>query len=141
MPTVYLYSRRENEVQRQAGLNWGFSNGNVCTSDAYIALNKDFFRQNPNFFPAHGNTIRVLWDDDTPMTCLLEGTQEVNGLLYPKQLSTYNDKSVLGVYLRNRLGVSNSHLITRNDLRNYGREDVDIHYDQTNNIYYFDFSV
>lgn len=42
MPTVYLYSRREQEVQRQAGLNWGFSNGNVCTADAYIALNKDF---------------------------------------------------------------------------------------------------
>ncbi|WP_418302146.1 hypothetical protein [Lysinibacillus fusiformis] len=141
MPTVYLYSIRENEVQRQAGLNWGFSNGNVCTADAYIALNKDFFRQNPNFLPPRSSTITVLWDDCTRMTCLLEGSQEVNGLEYPKQLSTYNDKSVLGVYLRTRLGVSNTHLITRNDLRNYGREDIDIYYDERNDIYHFDFSV
>ena len=141
MPIVYLYSRREREVQRQAGLNWGFSNGNVCTADAYIALNKDFFRQNPNFFPPRSSTITVLWDDGTRMTCLLEGSQEVEGLEYPKQLSTYNDKSLLGVYLRTRLGVSNTHLITRNDLRNYGREDINIYYDERNNVYHFDFSV
>lgn len=140
MPTVYLYSRQENEVQRQAGLNWGHSRGNVCTEDAYIALNADFFRQNPNFFPQHGNTISVLWDDGIQMTCLLEGTQEVNGQKCPKQLSTYNDKSELGAYLRNRLGVSNTHLITRADLQNYGREDIDIFYNHSNNTYEFDFS-
>ncbi|WP_298468953.1 restriction endonuclease PLD domain-containing protein [uncultured Psychrobacillus sp.] len=141
MPIVYLYSRRENEVQRQAGLNWGFSNGNVCTADAYIALNKDFFRQNPNFFPPRSNTITVLWDDGISMTCLLEGSQLVDGYEYPKQLSTYNDKSALGIYLRTRLRVSNNHFVSRNDLRNYGREDIDINYDERNNIYLFDFSV
>lgn len=141
MPTVYLYSRKENEVQRQAGLNWGFSKGNVCTADAYIALNIDFFRQNPYFFPPRSNTITVQWDDGTLMTCLLEGSQMEDGLAYPKQLSTFDDKSLLGVYLRNRLGVSVTHLITRDDLRNYGREDINIYYDERNNIYHFDFSV
>jgi len=141
MPTVYLYSRRENEVQRQAGLNWRFSKGNVCTADAYIALNKDFFIENLNFFPPRRSMITVMWDDGARMTCLLEGSQEVDGIEYPKQLSTYNDKSILGVYLRTRLGVSDIHLITRNDLRNYGREDINIYYDERNNIYHFDFSV
>jgi len=141
MPTIFLYSRRENEVQRQAGLNWGFSNGNVCTADAYLALNKDFLRQNPGFFPGHGNTINILWDDGTEMICLLEGTQEIDGLEYPKQISTFNDKSALGIYLRRRLGVANTHLITRNDLRNYGREDIDIEYDARNDIYLFNFRV
>ena len=70
------------------------------------------------------------------MICLLEGSQEVDGILYPKQL-----KSILGVYLRTRLGVSDIHLITRNDLRNYGREDIDIYYDESNDIYHFNFSV
>ena len=141
MPRVNLYSGKTKEVQKKGGLNWGLSNGNVCKSDAYIALNKVFFRQYPSFFPPQGNTITVLWDEGTLMTCLLEGTQKVNGLLYPKQLSTYNDKSILGVYLRNRLGVSESHLITRNDLRNYGREHVDIEYDQEMEFYRFDFSI
>lgn len=141
MPTIFLYSRRENEVQRQAGLNWGFSNGNVCTADAYLALNKDFLRQNPDFFPGRGNIINISWDDGTEMICLLEGTQEIDGLEYPKQISTFNDKSALGVYLRRRLGVTNTHLITRNDLRNYGREDIDIEYDERNDNYLFNFRV
>lgn len=75
------------------------------------------------------------------MICLLEGSQEVDGIVYPKQLSTYNDKSILGLYLRTRLGVSDLHLITRNDLRNYGREDIDIYYDEINDIYHFNFSI
>lgn len=141
MPIIYLYSRRDGEVQRQAGLNWGFSNGNVCTADAYLALNKDFFRHYSNFFPNHGSLINVLWDDGMEMICLLEGTQEIDGLLYPKQISTYNDKSILGRYLRNRLGVTDEHLITRMDLNNYGREDIDIGYDARNNIYHFNFGV
>lgn len=141
MPLVYLYSRRENEVQRQGGLNWGHSDGNVCTADAYIALNNDFFRQNPDFFPERGSIINVVWDDNRHMTCLLEGSQVIGEMVYPKQISTDNDKSLLGEYLRNRLGVSTTHLITRSDLQLYGREDIDISYDQDNDVYLFDFSV
>lgn len=140
IPTLNLYSSRENEVQRQAGLNWGFSNGNVNTADAYIALTRNFFYHNSGFFPPHGSVIRVQWDDDTEMVCLLEGTQEINGAIYPKQISTFNDKSILGVYLRRRIGVSMTHRIVRRDLQNYGREDIDVTYLGENN-YRFDFSV
>lgn len=128
IPVLKLYSARNNEVQSKAGLNWGFSNGHVNTADAYIALPKNFFIQYPNFFPTHGSVISVHWDDGLVMECLLEGTQDINGSIYPKQLSTYDDKSILGEYLRRRLGVSLTHQITRKDLQNYGRDDIDVTY-------------
>lgn len=141
MPELLLYSRRENEVQRQSGLNWGFSDGHVNVADAYIALPKFFFRNNPGFFPSHGSVINVIWDDGVRMTCLLEGTQQIEGEIYPKQISTYNDKSILGTYLRNRIGVLNTHRITRSDLQTYGRENVRVTFDGENNTYHFDFSI
>lgn len=141
MPEILLYSRRENEVQRQAGLNWGFSTGHVNEADAYIALTSSFFRKNLNFFPPQGNIINVIWDDGVRMTCLLEGTQQIDGVTYPKQISTFNDKSILGMYLRNRISVPDNHLITRRDLQWYGRESVQVTFDARSNTYYFDFSV
>ncbi|MGL4848677.1 MAG: hypothetical protein ACRC28_07075 [Clostridium sp.] len=50
MPNLELYSTRDNIVQLQAGLNWGFSVDHTCLADAYIALTSNFFRLHPNFF-------------------------------------------------------------------------------------------
>lgn len=126
MIEIELYSKRDGVVQPQGGLNWGFSYGNVCTADAYIALTTEFFRNNPNFFPTHGNIINVTWDDSTMMELLLEGTQAINGLIYPKNLSSVGDKSVLGGYIRDRMGISLNHQITMRDLNNYGRNTVSV---------------
>lgn len=126
MAKLYLYSLRDQEVQEKGGLNWGLSDGHVEPQDAYFALPIKFFNDNPNFFPPHGSCIKVLWDDGIEMKCLLEGTQEVNGVTVPKQISTYNDKSILGTYMRRRLGVSSNQRITRKDLKKYGREDIDV---------------
>ncbi|CEQ27360.1 restriction endonuclease PLD domain-containing protein [Paraclostridium sordellii] len=140
MPNLELYSVKDNCVQQQAGLNWGFSVGHVSTEDAYIALTTRFFRENPDFFPNHGSTIITKWDDDKVIECLLEGTQTIDGKIFPKQISSYGDKSILGKYLRQRLGVSNTHRITMDDLRNYGRNYITVTY-LGNNEYKFDFSV
>jgi hypothetical protein len=138
MPDLELYSVRDGIVQHQSGLNWGFSNGHVCLADACIALTSHFIRTYPNFFPPHGSIITTNWDDGTVMQCLLEGTQEISGIVYPKQISSLGDKSILGTYLRRRIGVSNSHRITMADLNNYGRNYVTV--SQTApNIYFFDF--
>lgn len=139
MPNLELYSVRDNEVQAQGGLNWGFADAHVCTEDAYIALTKAFFRDNPNFFPAHGSLINVTWDDAVQMPCLLEGTQEIDGKKYPKQISSYDDKSIIGHYLRRRIGVSPTKHITMQDLDNYGRRYINVSHLNDNN-YYFDFS-
>ncbi|MGL4873213.1 MAG: hypothetical protein ACRC30_00980 [Clostridium sp.] len=58
------------------------------------------------------------------MECLLEGTQSLNGTIYPKQISSLGDKSILGFYLRQRLNVSATHQITMSDLINYGGNNI-----------------
>lgn len=140
MPELKLYSEREQEVQQQGGLNWGLSNGHVNEGDAYIALTKGFFRDNLYFFPSHGSEIWIEWDDEVKMLCLLEGTQFINGSIYPKQISTLGDKSILGKYLRKRLGVGMNQCITRLDLQVYGRETIFVTY-LGDNKYKFDFSI
>lgn len=140
MPNLELYSVRDGCVQQQAGLNWCFSVGHVSTEDAYIALTTDFFRQNPNFFPGHGSVIDTIWDDGVRITCSLEGTQIINGQVYPKQISSSGNKSILGSYLRRRLGVSSTHHITMQDLSNYGRDYITVTRSQ-NGDYEFDFSI
>ena len=138
MPMLELYSVRDGIVQAQAGLNWGLADAHVNCEDAYIALTTSFFRNNPNFFPAQGSIINVIWDDGTKMQCLLEGTQRIGGIVYPKQLSSYNDKSIIGHYIRRRIGVSPNKQIDMQDLVNYGRNYIDASYN--NGVYYFDFS-
>lgn len=140
MVKLELYSVKENRVQLQGGINWGFSEGHVCVADAYIALTKRFFENNDGFFPEQGSVITVEWDDGTIMECLLEGTQEIGGMIFPKQISTSGDKSTLGLYLRRRLGVLNTHRISMDDLNTYGRNDIDIRY-ISGLRYFFDFSV
>ncbi|WP_409068731.1 hypothetical protein ACFLKC_12975 [Clostridium caseinilyticum] len=138
VPDLELYSIKYNTVQQQAGLNWGFSYGHTCLADAYIALTTHFLRSNPNFFPSQGSPIITEWDDGTVLQCLLEGTQEINGIVYPKQISSDGDKSTLGYYLRRRIGVSPNHRIAMSDLTNYGRNYVSVSYIEGNR-YYFDF--
>jgi hypothetical protein len=140
LPNLELYSVRDGIVQQQAGLNWGFSNGHVSLADAYIALTQRFFNTNPNFFPQQGSTILTEWDDGQIIYCSLEGTQDISGVIYPKQISSVNDKSVLGNYLRQRIGVSSTQRITMADLNSYGRIDVSVSH-RSGNHYHFDFHV
>lgn len=139
MVALELYSVRDQMVSKQSGLNWCFADAHVNTEDAYIALTKRFFKENPDFFPGHGSVIDVEWDDGVRMECLLEGTQTIEGMTYPKQISSYRDKSEIGHYLRKRLGVGSTHVITMKDLKRYGRDSVTVH--QRGNRYYFDFSI
>jgi len=60
------------------------------------------------------------------MDALLEGTQEERGIIYPKQISTAPQKSIMGEYLRFRLGVPLGQMVTINDLHRYGRTDIDV---------------
>lgn len=142
MPILELYDTRRivPYVYPKSGLNWCFAQAHVSTCDAYIVLRKDFLRQNPGFFPPHGATISVTWDDGTSMTLRLEGTVELNGIKVPKQISTDGDKSILGMYLRDRLGIPHNKLATYQDLVNYGRDSIEVT-KLDNGTYLFDFSV
>lgn len=154
------------DVHASAGLNWGFSNGMPKPNDAYIKIPKEQICNNPLMFPPKSNDINdpidVIWDDGTEMQMLLEGNQDVEGVDYPKQISTYKSKKELGLYLRKRIGDAigknliipeeltkdefvpkanyyKDKFITKEMLEAYGRTSINIKLigDRT---YFFDFS-
>lgn len=150
---------RNGMVSKKSGLNWGLSNGHVSEGDAYIRITSNYIKLFPSLFPPkkyvgmdnplsngkknrENDEVELIWDDGEKMIGLLEGqqTKTINGLVYPKQLSTSPSKSILGKYLRKRLGVDLNHIITKRDLLRYGRTSIDISL-VGEGIYYLDFSV
>ena len=110
------------EVQNAAGLNWGQNPNNHTTlNDSYIKIRIQDVRQFPELFPPkqlnplhfdgrgkmhrHNDAIEIIWDDGTSMDGLLFGNQIIDGIVYPKQVSSFPHSSELGIYLRKRIGV------------------------------------
>lgn len=140
---LHFDSPRQSVLPSQSGLNWGNANAHVNTGDAYIPIRKGDISKHPAIFPVVNQgqaIINVTWDDGTEMTCLFEGTQDINGVIYPKQISSYNDKSILGHYLRKRIGVSVTAIVTDAELARYGRTHIDITKND-DGTFFFDFSV
>jgi len=151
-----LYKPSTEEVPTKSGLNWGNSpKGNTKPGDSYIPIRTSYIRNYPNLFPpkqsypinANGgkqqrqnDPIELIWDDGVLMDALLEGSQPVDDILYPKQLCSFPHKNTLGHYIRKRLGLKETDLIKKSDLNNYGRCDVTLTVLQ-NGMYFADFSV
>ncbi|UOE95101.1 restriction endonuclease PLD domain-containing protein [Alkalihalobacillus sp. LMS39] len=150
-----LYNPRTNEVPPSSGLNWGFSAGHTVPGDAYITIRTSHIREFPNLFPPkqthptsraagrphrQNDSVELIWDDGTLMNALLEGTQTVSDLQYPKQLSSFPSKNTLGAYIRRRLSLSSTDPVTKADLDHYGRDNISISLLQ-NGAYFVDFSV
>ena len=155
---------RNGNVHAKSGLNWGVNGWlrDVHTSpgDAYIAITKNMIRTFPEMFPPkkyvelenmdnqgrhnrQNDEIELIWDDGIRMRGLLEGSQDVDGVSFPKQLSSSPSKSIIGHYLRRRLGVLNkgdNYRVTNADLEKYGRMSIDVSL-LGEGIYYMDFSV
>lgn len=140
-------STNSGDVHAAGGLNWGYSNGLPKIEDAYITLPKSKLNQNPLFFN-NQSIITAEWDDGMIMQLHLEGHDGHNPST-PKQIASLNCKSILGKYLRERIGsrigknllftnyqginknripntILNDKFITLNDLNNYGRIDIEI---------------
>lgn len=131
-----------NKVPEHSGLNWGLANAHVSEGDAYITITKKMIEDYSFLFPPKQMTItkasdegkenrqndyiEILWDDGTLMKGLLEGNQDIDGVLYPNKISSFPKKNILGKYLRNRLGVDLNHMITTDDLHKYGRTYITI---------------
>ncbi|MGL5715690.1 hypothetical protein [Cetobacterium sp.] len=124
-------------VSTQSGINWGHSSGHVVNYDAYIPIRKNIIINNPGLIPRKSdqNTpFFVTWDNGVTMQMTFEGTQTINGVNYPKQLSSHPNKNDLGYYLRNRMklflpdGNLDSRIITLQDLNNYGTTGVNLTY-------------
>lgn len=148
---------RNGEVQNAAGLNWGQNPNNHTTpNDAYITIRTAHIRECPNLFPPkqmnpllldsrgrmqrHNDSIEIIWDDGITMEGLLEGSQPVDNIVYPKQISSFPSKSQLGEYIRERIGVPLGQPVRRHHLERYGRTDIEISL-LGDGVYKFDFSV
>lgn len=159
-----LYKKSDGEVHEKSGLNWGNSKGHTAIGDAYIAIPKDIIKAVPDFFPPfdpnyNSNTkrkrdsdpIEIIWDDGVTMEASAEGIQNYNNKNYPKQITSYSGKSkkelggiskksILGRYLRKRMGIDVDKTITRKDLDNYGRATITFT-KISDGVYSADFSV
>lgn len=145
------------EVQNAAGLNWGQNPNNHTTpNDAYIALRTQHIRDYPHLFQPkqmnpqhldnrgrmqrHNDSIEIIWDDGVTMEGLLEGSQPVNGMIYPKQISSFPAKAELGEYIRTRISVPLGQPVRRHHLERYGRTDIQVSL-LGDGVYKFDFSI
>lgn len=148
---------KDGEVQNAAGLNWGQNPNNHTTpNDAYIALRTQHIKDYPHLFQPkqinpqhldnrgrmqrHNDSIEIIWDDGITMEGLLEGSQPVNGMIYPKQISSFPVKAQLGEYIRTRIGVPLGQPVRRHHLERYGRTDIQVSL-LGDGVYKFDFSV
>lgn len=166
---IPLYDEKKGEVSPYSGLNWGRAKENgahTADGDAYIRIPKLIIKENiglikpfdPTFITPTGkrkrnsDPIEIIWDDGFVMEASLEGVQKYEGLLYPKQLASYSSKtpildgkriskkSILGRYIRKRLGVGINEEITKATLDSYGRNTITLSLLE-DGIYYADFSV
>ncbi|MDI9312007.1 MAG: NgoFVII family restriction endonuclease [Limnohabitans sp.] len=148
---------KDGEVQNSAGLNWGQNpNNHTRPNDAYIKIRVQDINDFPELFspkrnyPIHQDTrgrvtrhndaIEIIWDDGISMEGLLEGSQPIDGMTYPKQISSFPVKSELGEYLRNRLGVPLGQPVRKFHLDRYGRTDIAVSL-LGEGVYKFDFSI
>lgn len=150
-------AKLHGEVPLRSGLNWGFSNvAHVSKGDAYIPIPAEFIRANEGLIPPkqdhpfldvvsgrrdrHNDIIDLIWDDGTLMQGLLEQDSIIDGVVYPKALSSSPSKKEIGIYIRRRMGLPDDAIITKADLVRYGRTDIGIS-KQGDGIYALDFSV
>lgn len=147
-------------VPEKSGINWGANSiqmggtSHTCIGDAEIRITKEAIQNFPHLFPPKLGTpnkrsgklqrqndeIELIWDDGTVMKGLLEQNLPQGDLIYPKAICSSESKAELGLYLRRRIGVSPTHIITKTDLEQYGRTDITISL-QAEGVYYVDFSV
>jgi hypothetical protein len=146
-----------NDTPSTSGLNWGQGErAHTTRDDAYIAIRREYLRTHPELFPEkltfpsafngrgrpqrHNDAIDILWDDGVNMQGLMEGNQELEGRTFPKQISSFPQKRILGEYFRRRLNVPSGARVTRQHLEAYGRTHIDLSL-VSEGVYNCDFSV
>ena len=125
-----LLNSRSDETPKRSGINWG-QRPNRDHNQAYINIPSNIGKG--EFFPERRQPFVVHTDDGEVFTCVRAQTRG-------KGIHTTYDNSILGSYLRNRLGLNSGEYVTRQHLDSYGRTDVTF-YKIDLETYYLDFSV
>jgi hypothetical protein len=135
---------RNWEIHKAWWLNWWQNPDNhTRLDDAYIPIRIQDIENFPWLFPPkqtnpvteewwwrrrwrHNDSIDIIWDDWVTMRGLLEWSQEVDWKIYPKQISSFPNKSELWVYMRHRLWVPLGQPVRKHHLERYGRLNVEV---------------
>ena len=114
----------------RSGLNWGQREGRE-KDQAYLSIKKD--SRKDGFLPELAYTFSMLTDDNEVFDCVVAQQGR-------KGIHTTNNNSVLGRYIRKRLGVPNGTFLTVDHLEAYGRTDFTL-VKIDDETFLFDFSV
>ena len=106
---------RNGELPARSGLNWGQRPElGRDPNQAYLPLRKDV--RDEGFLPKRTHTFTLVTDDNQAMDCVVAQDGR-------KAIQSTDDNSVLGSYIRKRMGLESGDFITREDLVTYGRTD------------------
>jgi len=124
---------RYGDVGFGSGINWGHRRNGTPRepNQAYIPLPSDIARS--GFFPLERRHFSVLTDDNRQLILRVEQQND-------KAITTPHNNSLLGEYIRGRIGVANGAFISRQDLLDYGRTNVTF-YKLDDEQFFMDFSV
>ncbi len=159
---IPLYSKDSSGAKYtplKSGLNWGNQTGHSKKKgamEAYINVSARNIDKYPIIFQPKqeirttssgkssrvNDPIKIIWDDGVIMDAIFSGNgPKRNGRLYPNKITSADGGgSVLGAYIRNRLGVGERSVISYSDLEKYGRTSITLTYIQ-NGMYKADFSI
>ncbi len=104
----------QGETPRKSGINWGQREGRE-RNQAYINIPADIGKS--DFFPERYERFAVRTDDGKSFI-MVRAQDEGKGLETP------HNNSLLGKYLRERIGVRPGACVTRKHLEEYGRTDI-----------------
>ena len=130
--TLSLLTNR-GDVGHGSGINWGIRRNGTKRepNQAYISVPVSVARS--GFFPLGEAHFSAITDDNKQLILRIEQAND-------KALTTPLNNSLLGEYLRNRIGVANGAFVTKADLERYGRTDVTF-YKIDDEQFFMDFSV
>lgn len=108
----------DNKGEVQYGLKWGLRDKRD-PNEAYLQLEPEIYKG--TFFPKKGKFFIVKTDDNR--TLILTRAQKDYGCA----LQTPENNSIIGSYIRERLGVPSGKEITKEDFEAYGKSDIDFY--------------
>jgi len=104
---------KDGSMPAKSGLNWG-QRENRDPNQAYLSLKLDARKK--GFLPERGFTFTLLTDDNMSLDCAVQQDGQ-------KGVSTTDNNSILGAYIRKRLGLKSGAFVSAADLKRYGRTD------------------
>ena len=107
------FLQRNGTLPAISGLNWGQRKGRN-PNQAYFSIKKDV--RDEGFLPERGQSFTLVTDDNKAFDCVVAQDGR-------KAIHSTEDNSILGGYIRARLGIRSGAFLKEQDLIKYGRTD------------------